>query len=367
MPLVKSKVIVNVTDVFGLGLAAKSKAGKEVVRALGEIIRSVTRPLETYLQGHAKASVKRKAITSKAQAESEAAAVRETSRTLIERAGKRLVAVETAKQVNLESTIEKAIESLDAEATAVEHRPIEQGWLLTWLEGAQGASSDEVRELWARILAAQARADTGQVSKASLALLPLLDQPLALSFERFAVTAAVYGCFPMHEGITIEGIPKDHIRILREVGFVDERSESEFAFREFSLALGSKIGLPLLHTHIGLSHRGWEIAVAVFGNPLDTQRLIHKLPSESEQVEQFRKIIVSALNYHKRPIRLNFGKPIDRKYPVSLVIKGTRSESRTEQQPHRLPEDQIGQFSDVTRALIAQLDAWFDIEEANPS
>jgi hypothetical protein len=79
--LIRSNVTININDVLGFGRAAKSDAAKEVVRAIGGIIGALARPLEIYLAGRAKNSVKADALTSKTQAEVDTAIIGRSSQT----------------------------------------------------------------------------------------------------------------------------------------------------------------------------------------------------------------------------------------------------------------------------------------------
>lgn len=49
--LVHANALVNITDIFGLGTAAKSDASKEIVRVLSRLPDAFARPLGIYLEG----------------------------------------------------------------------------------------------------------------------------------------------------------------------------------------------------------------------------------------------------------------------------------------------------------------------------
>ena len=55
-------------------------------------------------------------------------------------------------------------------------------WWLTWQDGAEYASDDDLRRIWGRVLAQEIR-QSGSVSKRTLGVLKTLDKPTAVAFQ----------------------------------------------------------------------------------------------------------------------------------------------------------------------------------------
>jgi hypothetical protein len=145
-------VPVNISDIYGIGKAAQTPAAKSILDSFARLVTSVSNPLRIYLSGHAEISVEKRRIVALAEANARAALISGASDSeLYERTSQRVIAEETRKQVFLEkATIEAA---RIASKSAVE-RPNEvpDDWMEKWAEGAQTASSEQVRGLYSRIL-----------------------------------------------------------------------------------------------------------------------------------------------------------------------------------------------------------------------
>lgn len=367
-PLVRTNVTINVTDIFGLGRAAKSDAAKGVVRALEGLLKSVSRPTEIYLTGKAENAVAADAIISSANAKAEAAAVRQASRELMERASQRFVAVEATKQVNLENTIEKAIGIIDQEAPSARQRPIEEGWLLSWLEGAQSASADHLREMWARILAAQAQEDKSAVSKASIALVALLDENLAREFERFVAFLWHYGCVPSDVAV-LPFFNPTKLNLLREIGLIDHGMPSELDFRDFKVAFQTgPLALRIPCSVINLTNRGYEIAEAIVGKPVDLARLQVKPPNADEDVAYFRRALEGMIESAKHaPLIITTTPTKNKAVEQTLIVQSVKTEVGTTSPRRQFDWRHFNSPSSRSaNEFLARIDEWF-IVDGTPS
>jgi hypothetical protein len=360
-PLATASVTVNVTDLLGLGRAAKSEAAKALVQTIQGLFKSVYRSADVYLSGIAKNAVASDAITSGARAKTEAALIEQAGRELLDRASRRFVAIEVAKQVNLEHTVEKAVEALDKESPAATQRPIDEGWLLAWLDGAQSASSDQIREMWARILAAEAQAEKRGVSRASVSLLSLLDEKLAKSFEHFVLMLNAYGGLPLEAEATA-GFDQQSLNLLAEIGLITRATASELYLEDFSLSFeSSPIKLPF--SHMGLTHRGFEIAEAVFGNPVDPGRLRVKRPTQTEFVNYLAEMVSALVRNASTPLVLDFGRPRPHFHPTLLVVRKLAPATEARRRRDLFFEGFDRPFSAVTKEFVARIDEWFEVGE----
>jgi Protein of unknown function (DUF2806) len=97
---------------------------------------------------------------------------------LVRRATKRLLAEEEIKQTNIERILEKAVPLVNLSAKP---ELLENGWLLRFVEGAKFISDDELRSMWAAILAGEAN-KPGTFSKRTLDFISKLEKKEAEAF-----------------------------------------------------------------------------------------------------------------------------------------------------------------------------------------
>jgi hypothetical protein len=183
---------VNVTDVLGLGKAAKSRAGEQIAKAFRNLLGVLTEPSRTLLVGFAETKVETHRITAAASAKAEALEIEVDA---FERMKQRVVVTELRRQRNIETITAEAVEDLNQHHANDESRPIDDDWMASWLEGAKEASASEVRSMWAKLLEAQALSARNIVSGPSLALLRNLDGNLARAFSDFICYLYAYGCY----------------------------------------------------------------------------------------------------------------------------------------------------------------------------
>ena len=147
--------LINI-DAGDLGAAAKT------------LIERISIGCGTYFEPHK--------IIRKAKAEAEADKVKALSKIEIkgieERALHRLIHEEKRKQENIEAITSQAIEYLPADA---EPQNINEDWVTRFLEKCKTISDKEMQDLWAKVLAGEAK-KTGAYSKRTLEILYNLDK-----------------------------------------------------------------------------------------------------------------------------------------------------------------------------------------------
>ena len=181
-----------IEDLAGLG-----KITEVIFGSIGKAIGTVIEPWQTRRVGYAKADVEAYAIEKKAEAErralmitGEATAsaildVQSEKTKLRERAGQRVIAQEMTRQRNIELIVDEAAEEARrAEQDGAGARPLDDDWINAFLEYAQNVSHEDLRHIWARILASQATDGAPTVSKATLDAIRLIEPHQARMFER---------------------------------------------------------------------------------------------------------------------------------------------------------------------------------------
>ncbi len=124
-------------------------------------------------------------IRNVAEAESEAALIKEESQIKInelqQRAMLRFISEEAKKQGNIESITQKAIPLVEDSAKPDE---MEDDWIVNFYDKCRIISDDDMQQLWSKILAGEANAP-GSYSKRTVNLLGSLDKKDANSFTSF--------------------------------------------------------------------------------------------------------------------------------------------------------------------------------------
>lgn len=101
---------------------------------------------------------------------------------LEERALRRFVAEETAKQENMESIAAKSIPHLKQDANPSK---MEKDWITNFMDRCRLISDDEMQEMWSKVLADEANSP-GSVSKQTVNIMSQMDKNDALMFQKFA-------------------------------------------------------------------------------------------------------------------------------------------------------------------------------------
>ena len=142
------------------------------------------------------------------------------------RALSRMSGVIEQREVNVEQALLVAAKELtDSEPGSMPS----DDWWLTWQDGAEYGSDDDLRRLWGRVLAQEIR-QTGSVSKRTLGVLKTLDKTTALAFQRmrsFAIQIPDQGGLPQYV------VPSTH-----DAQDMDDRFAVDFHTRELMNADG---------------------------------------------------------------------------------------------------------------------------------
>jgi hypothetical protein len=267
-------------DVFGFGAIAKTAAAKTIAKAFAGICNAVSDPAHTYMKGHAEISVEARRIERLAQAEAKAALIRDSSKKSDEaqlitgpdddirrRAGDRLIASEVRKQINLEEAVAEAIAIANNSAPKDNPGAIPPDWMEQWAEGAQGASADQVRLFYSKILADKAVGNGSGIPGPSLRLLREFDSSIAESFQHFARFLSIYGCYPRYRSVRPKIISNEILQLMIEIGVIVECTFNSFNFTIGSVSLHDSPGpfqLSYLHSALVLSQRSADIANVIW-------------------------------------------------------------------------------------------------------
>lgn len=177
-------------------LAGFGKIAEVICSAIGKTVGAIYKPRKTRLVGYAKADVEAYSIIKKAEAEKKARLIQESplneallssteDMDLRARAGQRLVTQEMTRQKNIEAIVAEATEQAhNAEKVGAEPRLLDEDWINAFLDYSQNASNENLRHIWAKILATQATEGEPTVSKATLDAIRLIEPQQAKLFER---------------------------------------------------------------------------------------------------------------------------------------------------------------------------------------
>lgn len=341
------------TDIFGFGALAKSPASREIAKSIGKITGALTDPTRTLLMGLAKAKVESNRIRSIARAQADARQVEVSADQLIERMKERVVASEVRRQINIEVATAEAIELANDESDESAPRTIEDDWLTSWIEGASEVSASEVRTIWSKVLAAESRASSNHVSKASLPILRLLDAQLASALVEFVKFLVYYGAFPSSDKMLPNVAESKQIAMLKEIGFLTDSIGQKFSFKEFKLHLGggTRVLGGMMHPAIVLTHRGFEICNAVF----DDAQMEKEHPDEQTMLMHYHRIISGSLEEGPVPIGLEFSENSGAAVFVTLNRAGSSVASVGEEMINSSFAEARLSLSSLSRQILAGL------------
>ena len=251
---------------------------------------------------------------------------KEELRILSQRAGRRLLTEEVRKQSNFEETVAEAISIANAEERPEDNpRDIPDDWMQLWAEGAHGASASEVRSIYARILARKATQTISDVGAPSLRLLKELDGEFAKKFELFSACLSLYGCYPVHDGVTSPNVLLDRdVQILAELGFLRQISAKSFCFREATFTLGggiSTFGI-MLHDCIIFTIRAGDLANAMWAGRSYSDNW-GKRPDDNELREYMSSFARSIYVVGPHPVRVDFPVTMDGTLTYMSYLAGT--------------------------------------------
>lgn len=136
---------------------------------------------------------------------------------IVDRMLTRFYAEEFTKQANREKIAEKATEHLDSDGFAdASDAPISDDWMNVFADYAEKASSENLQDLWASILAGEIR-KPGEFSLWTLQFVAALDQQSAMTIER-AVSWVVNESWILEDCMT-EDMTLEEVMFLEEIGF----------------------------------------------------------------------------------------------------------------------------------------------------
>ncbi|MEN5231519.1 DUF2806 domain-containing protein [Sphingobacterium faecium] len=113
----------------------------------------------------------------------------DTENELLIRAKQRLTLQEIDRQINIDNIVQKSVDALE---DSVSETPVDPDWRSKFFNKAQDISSDELQEVWAKILANEITSP-GNVSLRSLEVLSSLSKAEALIFSKVAKLSFSYG------------------------------------------------------------------------------------------------------------------------------------------------------------------------------
>ncbi len=124
-----------------------------------------------------------------------------TENELLFRAQQRLTMQEIDRQINIDTIVQKSINSLEE---TVSETPVNPDWRSKFFNKAQDISSEELQEIWAKILANEVTTP-GNVSLRSLEVLSSLSKEEASIFAKAAKLSFIYGSiYKLNNKIAIE-------------------------------------------------------------------------------------------------------------------------------------------------------------------
>ena len=140
---------------------------------------------------------------------------------LIERARERLVNQEINRQTNLEEIAEKSIKYLE---TNVSDTPVDEDWRTRFFNKAQDISSDEIQEIWAKILAGEVT-NPGLISFRTLEIISNLSKVEAEKFQKacsLASSKSLIWKIGRNNSLDNYGLNYSDLMLLREAGLVHD-------------------------------------------------------------------------------------------------------------------------------------------------
>ena len=190
-------------------------AGKALSRLLGALAEILGAKLEAYVQG-IRDNKEAKTIVSKKIAEA-AGITAAADATIIENAMTNLVPKQYREATNKLGVLQKTIEQLNEEPPPADAQEVDDDWLNVFERYTENASSEKLRDLWARVLAGEIR-HPGSFALRTLSFISQLDQRIASIFERTVESVVSGSVLPLD--VALEGAPLDDLLELEDFGLV---------------------------------------------------------------------------------------------------------------------------------------------------
>ena len=180
-------------DLVGLGDASKA-----LLDHIASAIGTLYRPRAIRLEEKAKADAKAYELVKTTEAYLASQRILESSEEdILKRASERIRAVEIQRQKNIEAVIDDAIKKIETKDSMSASSPIEEDWMSKYLDYVKEVSDQDVRAIWAEILARKAVKNKRSVSLLTLDSLRLLESQQATIFLQICRRAATFRtCFP---------------------------------------------------------------------------------------------------------------------------------------------------------------------------
>ena len=165
----------------GITTQLAKPAGKALGRLIGSALKIPTAWLDQQAQGIKDATAARSHLTQAIALETANMAVADP--VILERAKAAMVATDYRHQVNKDAVALKTIETLQADPPPEDSDGPSEDWLAKFERYAEDASSDQLRTLFAKLLAGEIR-KPGDVSPITLHFVSMLDQKTATLIQR---------------------------------------------------------------------------------------------------------------------------------------------------------------------------------------
>jgi len=278
--LVSSAISINITDLFGLGKAAETMkpATNKIIEGLSNALGIFTSPARIYLEERAFNAANRhetakeveliKKIDHQLKEQPEIAAAMKA----------RLLSTEFRRQVNVNEAARSAIEISNNLPDSGALHSIDPDFVHEWVEAVKDVSSDEVRKMWATVLAVAPTTAEGRIRRPSIELLKQFDQSTARMFRDLCTFVATVG--PPAQGHRSFAPFGEHIdlQLFFELGVLADR-----AFGELQLPdIGRIRKQPLKPSRFkmfdkieafALGARGFELAKVIFPEGISAEGL----------------------------------------------------------------------------------------------
>lgn len=271
----------EITDVFGIGKAFEklSPVASKVVEVFGAGAGKIYEPFSVYLNSRAEGAGRRKNALADAKAYSEVLATTQDP-DIIEAMKSRILLTEYRNQVNIISAQYRAVEHAQAIEAERVHE-VDPDFATQWTEGVKGISSEELQDMWARLLARAPLSENGSVPKPSLDLLRQMDGELAHRFRKIAEQGRGFGY-----SVPVDAPDAD--AMLSEIGAVSVASS--FELRHICGWLSLRIEAQGFYIS-SLGTRASRLADSLFGKP----------DPEVEVVSTLQNLESAVTNLTKRP------------------------------------------------------------------
>lgn len=156
---------------------------------------------------------------------------------IIERARQRFVYQEVNRQINLDHVVEKSTQYLN---DVVSETPVDEDWRTKFFNKAQDITSEEMQDIWARILANEV-SKPGTISLRTLDIISNLSKKEAEIFQSLASLSCYGGSIlkiKNNDDLSKFGISFGDILLLKAAGLVHDNSTLNITYPKFNDEIG---------------------------------------------------------------------------------------------------------------------------------